>query len=58
METAFAIEGMSCQHCVAAVKAVLDKLPGVREARVEVGRAVLDSNFGDKKPIMLTVELA
>ncbi|NSZ50920.1 hypothetical protein G6L63_23750, partial [Agrobacterium vitis] len=33
-------------------------LPQYAEDLAKVGRAVLDSNFGDKTPIMLTVELA
>ena len=28
------VEGMSCGHCVAAVKKALCDIPGVREARV------------------------
>lgn len=34
-----AIDGMSCGHCVAAVKAALEGLDGVRVERVEVGSA-------------------
>ena len=44
METTFEIEGMSCEHCVRAVKQALAKVPGVRDARVEVGRAVVVSD--------------
>jgi copper chaperone len=33
------IEGMSCGHCVAAVKRALDALPGVQVDSVEVGAA-------------------
>jgi copper chaperone len=33
------IEGMSCGHCVAAVKRALDALPGVQVDAVEVGSA-------------------
>jgi copper chaperone CopZ len=44
METEFRIEGMSCEHCVHAVKTRLGALPGVREVRVEVGRAVVVSD--------------
>jgi copper chaperone CopZ len=31
METKIAIEGMSCQHCVMAVKKALGGLPGILE---------------------------
>ncbi|HEX7040556.1 MAG TPA: heavy-metal-associated domain-containing protein [Trueperaceae bacterium] len=30
------IEGMSCNHCVAAVKGALERVPGVAEARVDL----------------------
>jgi len=30
------IEGMSCSHCVAAVKGALEKVPGVQEAQVDL----------------------
>ncbi|MCM2471831.1 hypothetical protein HGO35_24385, partial [Agrobacterium vitis] len=33
-------------------------LPQYAEDLAKVGQAVLESNFGDKTPIMLTVELA
>lgn len=35
------IEGMSCQHCVAAVKKELTALPGVASAEVRIGAAVV-----------------
>jgi copper chaperone len=44
METEVEIEGMSCEHCVAAVKSALARVPGVKDARVTVGRAVLVSD--------------
>ncbi len=33
------IEGMSCGHCVMAVKKELSKLPGVTVESVEIGKA-------------------
>lgn len=33
------IEGMSCQHCVHAVKEALEKVEGISVQKVEVGRA-------------------
>jgi copper ion binding protein len=33
------IGGMSCQHCVRAVRQALEEVPGVAVSRVEVGRA-------------------
>jgi len=41
METVLAIRHMTCGHCVSAVQSALAQLAGVREARVEVGRAVV-----------------
>jgi copper chaperone len=37
-----AIEGMSCDHCVRAVRGALEGLSGVTVRRVEVGRAEVD----------------
>lgn len=36
---AFAIEGMSCTHCVAAVRGAIESVPGAAVLAVEVGRA-------------------
>ena len=36
---AITIEGMHCMACVRRVKAALEKMPGVVDAVVEVGRA-------------------
>ncbi len=33
------IEGMSCGHCVAAVRGALDRLDGVRVDHVDIGTA-------------------
>ena len=38
-ETTIAIEGMSCQHCVMAVKKALGGGPGIFESDVQVGSA-------------------
>ena len=35
------IEGMTCEHCVRAVKTRLAQTPGVEVERVEVGSAVI-----------------
>jgi copper chaperone CopZ len=35
------IQGMSCQHCVAAVRDILQGLQGVQGLEVEMGRATL-----------------
>ncbi len=38
-EATFKIEGMSCQHCVMAVKKAVEGLNGVFSAQVEIGKA-------------------
>jgi copper chaperone len=37
--TTLKIEGMSCGHCVAAVRAALTDVPGVEVERVDIGSA-------------------
>ncbi len=43
MKTEIEITGMSCQHCVNAVKSALEKIPGVTRVEVSLGSAVLES---------------
>jgi copper chaperone CopZ len=52
------IEGMSCEHCVAAVTEALDELPGVSVDEVRVGEARLsyDPNQVSPEQIALAVE--
>lgn len=38
-QIAFTIEGMSCQHCVRAVQAALEAVPGASVREVVVGSA-------------------
>jgi copper chaperone len=40
-QTTIAIEGMSCGHCVAAVKGALGRLDGVQVQEVKVGSATV-----------------
>ena len=35
------IQGMSCDHCVRAVKSALEQVPGVKSSTVRVGHADL-----------------
>ncbi|OPX93115.1 MAG: Copper chaperone CopZ [Syntrophorhabdus sp. PtaB.Bin006] len=46
-ETKIAIGGMSCQHCVMAVKKALGGVPGILETDVQVGSASV--KFDDSK---------
>jgi copper chaperone len=43
MPTTFKISGMSCGHCVMAVKKALAGVPGISEAKVEIGSAVISA---------------
>lgn len=38
---ALTIEGMTCEHCVRAVRGRLEKTPGVRVDQVNVGSATI-----------------
>ena len=40
-EANMTIEGMSCQHCVMAVKKALGGVPGILESNVQIGSAVV-----------------
>ena len=40
-ETKLEIEGMSCQHCVMAVKKALGGVPGILESNIQVGSAAV-----------------
>lgn len=44
------IEGMSCQHCVMAVKKAVDALQGVEGAEVVIGSAEVKFNASLLKP--------
>ena len=44
MKTEYEIEGMSCEHCVSAVKRAIEGVAGVSDVKVEVGKAVVTSN--------------
>ncbi len=49
-EAAFRIEGMSCQHCVMAVKKAVEGLKGVQSAHVELGKATVKYEEGKVVP--------
>lgn len=44
--TTFAIEGMTCGHCVAAVKKALEELGGVNVEQVSIGSATVSYGPG------------
>lgn len=57
-EARIAIEGMSCQHCVMAVKKALGGLPGILESNVQIGSVVVkyDENKVNKEDIEAKIE--
>ncbi|HBL24965.1 MAG TPA: copper resistance protein CopZ [Deltaproteobacteria bacterium] len=59
-ETKLKIEGMSCQHCVMAVKKALGAIAGVDSSDVEVGSAVVKYDEGKvtQKDLEAAVEKA
>jgi copper chaperone len=40
--TTYAVEGMSCQHCVDAITGEVTKVPGVRAVRVDLAAKTVD----------------
>ncbi|HEX8393020.1 MAG TPA: cation transporter [Longimicrobium sp.] len=44
------IEGMSCGHCVAAVRGALVELPGVQVADVQIGSARVEYDPAQVQP--------
>lgn len=42
-QTELKIEGMSCGHCVMALKKELSKVDGVRVIKIEIGKAVIET---------------
>lgn len=54
LKTELQIEGMSCDHCVRAVRQALVAVPGVAAAEVSVGHASVE---GDAAPEALVAAL-
>jgi len=54
------IEGMSCQHCVMAVKKALGGVPAVIESNVEIGSAFVkyDESKAKESDIHAAIEKA
>ena len=53
------IEGMTCTHCVAAVRAALESVPGALVRTVDIGSATVDlSPEADRDAIRAAVEYA
>lgn len=48
------IEGMSCAHCVAAVRGALEGLPGVQVEEVTVGSARVEYDPAAVQPEQIT----
>ena len=52
------IKGMSCGHCVSAVKQALGEVPGVKVENVAVGSAVISYEPDKTKTTDITAALA
>jgi len=59
-ETKMEIEGMSCQHCVMAVKKALGGVPGILESDIQIGSAAVkyDETKIKKEDIQAKIEKA
>jgi copper chaperone len=57
-ETTIKIEGMSCQHCVMAVKKAITGLKGIDQADVNIGNATVkyDESNVKKEEIEAAIE--
>lgn len=47
MKKIISIEGMSCEHCVAAVKSALEQLDGVKAAKVDLKKKTAAVKLND-----------
>lgn len=58
--TKLTVTGMTCNHCVHAVKSALEGLDGVRSARVDLdaGTAVVDYDDGMTEPREMGIAVA
>jgi copper ion binding protein len=54
----FQINGMSCAHCVSAVKQALAEVPGVKIENVAIGQAVVSYEPDKTKTTDITEALA
>lgn len=59
-EAKLKIDGMSCQHCVMAVKKALGAVAGVDSSDVEIGNAVVryDEGKASQKDLEAAIEKA
>jgi copper chaperone len=58
--TTLNVTGMTCDHCVHAVKSALEEIAGVRSARVDLdrGTALVDYDDGKADPREMTTAVA
>ena len=52
------IDGMSCEGCVASVKSVLARVPGLRVQTVAVGKATVSLEGASKADVFRAIEKA
>jgi copper chaperone len=48
-KTLFHVEGMSCEHCVKAVKTAVGALPGVKTVEVDLKKKTVDVEYDSAK---------
>lgn len=60
MRTSLKVTGMTCNHCKGSVEEALNRIAGVRSARVDLekGRAVVDYDESKTSPRELTTAVA
>ena len=58
--TVLKVEGMSCEHCVKAIKSAVAKLPGVTDVQVDLNAKIVvvehDAAQSPREEIMLEIE--
>jgi copper chaperone len=47
MKTELTVKGMTCDHCVSAVRNALEETPGVRSARVDLKAGKVTVDYDD-----------
>lgn len=52
------VEGMSCQHCVSAVKGAVEGLAGVSSANVDLDKKTAQVSFDESKVTLAQIKEA
>jgi copper chaperone len=57
LEQRYEIDGMSCGHCVARVRAALEALPGVTVKEVAIGKATVEVDEATTAPAAIAAAI-